>query len=71
VDVAEKNWQAIVDRSKIGVEIDAKSVSSWLYLAFGYQGLQDAENAKKAYREVLKLDANNETAKKNLKALGG
>lgn len=71
VDVAEKKWQAIVDRSKIGIEMDPKSVSSWLYLAFGYQGLADAENAKKAYREVLKLDANNETAKKNLKALGG
>jgi TolA-binding protein len=42
-----------------------------LYLAIGYQGLQDAENAKRAYREVLKLNPNNEAAKKNLKALGG
>lgn len=69
-DIADKKWQAIVDRSKTGTELDPKSVGSWIYLGFGYQGLQDVENAKKAYREVLKLDPNNETAKKNLKALG-
>ncbi len=66
-----KEWSTIVSRSKVATELDPKSVSAWLYLAIGYQGLQDAENAKKAYREVLKLNPNNEAAKKNLKALGG
>lgn len=66
-----KQWSDIVTRSKIATELDPKSVSAWLYLAIGYQGLQDADNAKKAYREVLKLNPNNEAAKKNLKALGG
>ncbi|GEM_PF-227476 len=67
----EKQWSTIVSRSKVATELDPKSVTAWLYLAIGYQGLQDAENAKRAYREVLKLNPNNEAAKKNLKALGG
>jgi len=67
----EKEWASIVTRSKIATELDPKSVTAWLYLAIGYQGMQDADNAKKAYREVLKLNPNNEAAKKNLKALGG
>ena len=70
LDMTDKKWQNIVDRSKIAKDINPKSVGAWLYLAIGYQGLQDAENAKKAYKEVLKLDPNNEAAKKNLKALG-
>ena len=67
----QKEWASIVTRSKIATELDPKSVTAWLYLAIGYQGMQDADNAKKAYREVLKLNPNNEAAKKNLKALGG
>ena len=67
----ERQWAIIVSRSKIATELDPKSVTAWLYLAIGYQGLQDVDNAKKAYREVLKLNPNNEAAKKNLKALGG
>ncbi len=70
-DMADKKWASIVDRSKTWVELDAKSSTAWLYLAIGYQGQQDVENAKKSYREVLKLDPANDTAKKNLKALGG
>jgi len=70
-DLQQKQWSSIVSRSKIATELDPKSVTAWLYLAIGYQGLQDAENAKKAYREVLKLNPNNEAATKNLKALGG
>lgn len=69
-DLTEKRWQPIIDRSKIGIELDAKSISAWIYLAVGYQGLQNVEEAKKAYKEVLKIDPSNETAKKNLKALG-
>ncbi|MCX6139817.1 MAG: tetratricopeptide repeat protein [Candidatus Kapabacteria bacterium] len=70
IDLQDKKWQSLIDRSKIGKDLNPKSVGSWLYLAIGYQGLQDVENAKKSYKEVLKLDPNNDAAKKNLKALG-
>lgn len=70
-DISDKKWQEIVERSKVGTELDSRSWLAWLYLAIGYQGLQDVENSKKAYREVLKIDPSNDTAKKNLKALGG
>jgi len=70
LDLENKKWQQIVERSKLGTELDPKSVSAWIYLAIGQQGLQNVDEAKKAYKEVLKLDPSNETAKKNLKALG-
>jgi tetratricopeptide (TPR) repeat protein len=40
-----------------------------LYLAIAYQGLADQPNAIKYYREVLKINPENKTAKDNLKAL--
>jgi tetratricopeptide (TPR) repeat protein len=41
-----------------------------LYLAVSYQGSGDAANACKYYREVLKINKDNKTAKDNLKGLG-
>jgi lipoprotein NlpI len=39
-------------------------------LGIGYQGLKDLDNAKEAYQAVLKIDPNNQMAKKNLQSLG-
>ena len=41
-----------------------------LFLAIAYQGQQKIEQAKAAYREVLKVNKDNKTAKDNLRALG-
>jgi tetratricopeptide (TPR) repeat protein len=69
LDIKDKNWQAIVDRSTLGTTIDPKSVVSWLYLGIGHQGVGNKDKARAAYQEVLKLDPNNASAKKNLQSL--
>lgn len=70
LDIKEKKWQSIVERSTLATSIDPKSVVSWLYLGIGHQGIGDKEKARTAYQEVLKLDPNNTSAKKNLQSLG-
>ncbi|MBE2265517.1 MAG: hypothetical protein IAE64_04630 [Flavobacteriales bacterium] len=69
-DLTAKNFDAIITRSKAGLEIDGKNQWLNLYLAIGYQGSGDTNAACKWYKEVLKIDSNNDTARKNLKALG-
>lgn len=70
MDLGSKDYASIVERCRSGLELDPKNQWLMLYLAFGYQGQSNAESACKWYKEVLKVDASNETAKKNLKALG-
>ena len=69
LDIKDKKWQSIVDRSTLATSIDPKSVVSWLYLGIGHQGTGDKDKARSAYQEVLKLDPNNTSAKKNLQSL--
>lgn len=70
LDIANKQYDDIVSRCKTGLELDPKNQWLMLYLAFGYQGQGSTENACKWYREVLKVDPKNDSASKNLKALG-
>jgi tetratricopeptide (TPR) repeat protein len=69
LDIKDKKWQSIVERSTLGTTIDPKSTISWLYLGIGHQGTGDKDKARSAYQEVLKLDPNNAAAKKNLQSL--
>ncbi len=69
LDIKDKKWQSIVDRSTLATTIDPKSVISWLYLGIGQQGVGNPDKARSAYQEVLKLDPNNASAKKNLQSL--
>lgn len=69
LDIKDKKWQSIVERSTLATSIDPKSVVSWLYLGIGHQGTGDKEKARSAYQEVLKIDPNNTSAKKNLQSL--
>lgn len=69
-DIKKRDYQSIVNRCKIGTQINPQSAIVWLYLGIGYQGTKDLDNAKNAYQEVLKIDPNNQMAKKNLQSLG-
>jgi tetratricopeptide (TPR) repeat protein len=69
-DIKKRDYKSIVDRCKIGTQINPQSAIVWLYLGIGYQGLKDLDNAKVAYQAVLKIDPNNQMAKKNLQSLG-
>ncbi len=70
MDFDTKDWPAVVERCKRGLQIDDQNRFVRLYLAIAYQGQGDTENACKWYRQVLKVDPENATAKKNLAALG-
>jgi tetratricopeptide (TPR) repeat protein len=70
LDVTAKQWGAIVDRCKSALSLDPKNKWLILYMAIGYQGGGSTEDACKWYKELLKVDPANETAKKNTKALG-
>ena len=69
-DAQNKDWQAIVDRSKVGLEIDPNNEWVNLYLALGYQGQGNTEAACKGYKKVLSINPGNTSAKTNASALG-
>lgn len=69
LDLELKGWGEIVDRSKMGLKIDPKNKWLHLYIAIGYQGMGKTDDACKYYKEVLKIDPQNETSQKNSKAL--
>jgi tetratricopeptide (TPR) repeat protein len=69
LDIKDKKWQSIVERSALATTIDPKSIISWLYLGIGHQGMGDKDKSRAAYQEVLKIDPNNASAKKNLQSL--
>ena len=70
LDLEAKDWSSIIERSKRGLAIDPENRWLRLYTAIGYQGQGNTENACKWYKQVLKVDPDNGTAKKNLQALG-
>jgi Tfp pilus assembly protein PilF len=70
LDASTKTWAPIVERSAAGLKLDPQNKWLMLYTAIGYQGLGNKDSACKWYRELLKVDPANESAKKNLAALG-
>lgn len=70
LDASTKTWAPIVERSTAGLKLDPQNKWLMLYTAIGYQGLGNKDSACKWYRELLKVDPANESAKKNLAALG-
>lgn len=73
VGVAQYNADELkkaINAFEAAKEIKPDHTQAYLYLAVVYHKLKDVENACTNYRKVLQLDATNETAKKNLKALG-
>lgn len=69
-DFRASNWQSIISHTQRGLTIDDKNSILRLYMAIAYQGDGETAQACKWYREVLKVDPSNSTAKKNLTALG-
>lgn len=69
-DFKNSDWDRILDNCNRGLLIDAENKTLRLYKAIAYQGAGDTANACKWYREVLKVDPSNATAKKNLAGLG-
>jgi Tfp pilus assembly protein PilF len=69
-DFRASKWQSIISHTQRGLTIDDKNSILRLYMAIAYQGDGETAQACKWYREVLKVDPNNATAKKNLTALG-
>ncbi|MCC6845805.1 MAG: tetratricopeptide repeat protein [Bacteroidetes bacterium] len=65
-----KDFGAVLKYGKQWLEYNPESVTANIYTAVGYQGNGDKDNACKYYRETLKRDPNNKTAKDNLKKLG-
>lgn len=70
IGLQEKDWSGIIGTSKRLVTLNPKSLLGWIYLGVGHQGSSNKDEACKAYREALKIDPNNKTAKDNLKGLG-
>lgn len=68
--IEAKEYNNLLKYSKMWTEVNPESVYAYLYTAVAYQGNTDKDNACKNYREVLKRDKDNKTAKQNLKALG-
>jgi tetratricopeptide (TPR) repeat protein len=65
-----KDYANLLKYAKTWSEINTESATAYIYIAVGYQGNADKENACKNYREVLKRDKENKVAKQNMKALG-
>ncbi len=65
----KKSYKELVKFTKIWIEFDPKSELGNLYCAVASQGLTDKDGACKYYKEVLKINPANKTAKDNLKAL--
>lgn len=65
-----KDFGSVLKYGKLWLEYNPESITANIYTAVGYQGGGDKDNACKYYRETLKRDPNNKTAKDNLKKLG-
>lgn len=71
---ARLDGKKYADLEKIAKEwtsyINEENEYGHLFLAIAYQGQGKVEQAKSSYREVLKINKDNKTAKDNLRALG-
>ncbi|MCU0453031.1 MAG: tetratricopeptide repeat protein [Bacteroidetes bacterium] len=67
----DKKWQEAIDHLKQSLELEPKDENTLLWLAQGLQNANKPEEAIKYYKEVLKINKNNEQAKKGLEVLEG
>jgi tetratricopeptide (TPR) repeat protein len=70
VKLDKKKYPDLVKIGNEWIKIFPDEYIPYLYIAVGYQGQSDKENACKYYKKVLTLDPKNAIAKKNLTALG-
>jgi tetratricopeptide (TPR) repeat protein len=67
----DKKWLEAVDHLKQSLELEPKDENTTLWLAQGLQNANKRDDAIKYYKEVLKINKNNEQAKKGLEVLEG
>ncbi|GIV54293.1 MAG: hypothetical protein KatS3mg039_0811 [Candidatus Kapaibacterium sp.] len=65
----DRRFEQLKDVALHWLKTDSERAEAALYLAVGYQGSGDRDNACKYYREALRLNPALEVAKKNLKQL--
>lgn len=65
----EKRYEELKGIAQRWFTTDQDRADAALYLAVGFQGIGDRDNACKYYREALRLNPNLDVAKKNLKQL--
>lgn len=68
--LTEKNYADLKKMATAWIASEPASEAGNLYLAVSHQGLNEKDPACKYYREVLKLNPANDTAKQNLSSLG-
>jgi len=65
-----KDFVNTVKYAKLWAEFNPESENAYLFLAIGYHGQNDKDNACKNYKETLKKNPNNPVAKRNVGSLG-
>lgn len=65
----ERQYEELKSVASLWFRTDSDRPEAALYLAVGYQGIGDRENACRYYREALRLNPGIDVAKKNLKQL--
>lgn len=64
-----KDFKELNKLAKKWTEMDKESAFSWIYLAVSYQGMNNKDEACKAWKKVLQLDPKNKTANQYFKQL--
>ncbi|MFN9301339.1 MAG: hypothetical protein ACK6BZ_05115 [Candidatus Kapaibacterium sp.] len=65
-----KDFSNTVKYAKLWAEFNPESENAYLFMAIGYHGQNDKDNACKNYKETLKKNPNNPVAKRNVGSLG-
>lgn len=65
-----KDFTNTVKYAKQWAEFNPESENAYLFMAIGYHGQNDKDNACKNYKETLKKNPNNPVAKRNVGSLG-
>ncbi len=71
VQLLDKNWNDAIGNLRRSLRLEPKDESTLLWLAQGLQNAQKKDEAIKYYKEVLKVNKDNEQAKKGLEVLEG
>jgi tetratricopeptide (TPR) repeat protein len=64
-----KDYARLQRLAREATRVAPSSAKAWLFLGLAYHGLNDAQNACRAYREALRRNPNETTAQQNLKLL--
>jgi tetratricopeptide (TPR) repeat protein len=64
-----KDWNGAVRLLERAVQLDAKDVQAYVWLAQGYQNAGNRSKAMESYRKALELDPNQPDAKKGIQVL--